>query len=103
MTKNNNNDNQNKNNDNDSYIIWIPDLGISYHVWRNSKLNDTFHGTETVPEWMAFGKAVLCQEDLEKWDPVDHFRSIFYLLPMWKLKIDTIAVTLYKHLDENIL
>ena len=56
-------------------------------------------GERPLPDWMTFGKTVLCQKDLAKGSAVDNYRPISYLPLMWKLMTEMLAEKMYSHLE----
>ena len=64
----------------------------SYPSWRKT------------PDWMTFGKIVMCQKDMAKGSAVDNYRPISCLPLMWKLMTGMLAEKMYSHLErENLL
>ena len=57
-----------------------------------------------LPDWMIFGKTVLCQKKPTKGCAVDYYRPISWLSFMWKLLTRMLAEKMYSHLErENVL
>ena len=56
--------------------------------------------TEELPEWLIFGRTILCVKDHSKGNSVDNFRPISCLPLVWKLMTGVIADVMYKHLEE---
>ena len=54
---------------------------------------------EELPEWLTFGRTILCFKDQSKGNAVDNFRPISYLPLLWKLMTVAIAKVMYKHLE----
>ena len=49
------------------------------------QLNHILDRERPLPDWMTFGKTVLCQKDLAKGSAVDNYTPISCLPLMWKL------------------
>ena len=62
------------------------------------QLNNNLGREEELPEWLTFGKTILCLKDHSKGNAVDNFRPISCLPLMWKLMTCIIAEVMYKHL-----
>ena len=63
------------------------------------QLNHILDGKRPLPDWMTFGKTLLCPKDPTKGSAVDNYRPISCLPLMWKL-----TTGMYSHLErENIL
>ena len=56
---------------------------------------------EEVLEWMAHGRTVLCQKDLQKGTVVDNYRPITCLPFMWKLLTGSVADEIYQYLEQS--
>ena len=50
---------------------------------------------DTLPEWMAVGRTILCQKDPTKGNEVSNFRPISCLPLMWKLMTSILANNIY--------
>ena len=82
---------------------WIKNL-TSVHERIAAQLNEIVCGVSRLPEWMTYGRNVLCQQDPTKGGAVDNYRPISCLPLMWKLLTGMIAGEVYKYLEkENIL
>ena len=82
---------------------WLKNL-TSLHPPIAVRLNHILDGERPLPDWMTFGKTVLCQKDLAKSSAVDNYRPISCLPLMWKLMTGMLAERMYSHLErENIL
>ena len=63
---------------------WIKNLS-NLHERIAYQMNKILMGEDTPPEWMTYGRTVLCQKDLKKgnaaknYRPIGHFRIIFDL------------------------
>ena len=76
----------------------------SVHERIAAQLNDIVCGVSRLPEWMTYGRTVLCQKDPTKGGAVDNYRPISCLLLMWKILTGMIAGEVYKYFEkENIL
>ena len=68
------------------------------------QLNHIIDGERPLPDWMTFGKTVLCQKDPAKENTVDNYRPMSCLPLMWKLMTGMLAEKTYSHLErENVL
>lgn len=56
-----------------------------------------------MPEWLTYGRTVLCQKDIGKGTAVDNDRPISCLPIMWKLFTGIMADYLYDFLEEEKL
>ena len=64
------------------------------------ELNHILNEERSLPDWMNFGKTLLCQ----KVSAVDNYRPIFFLPLMWKIMTGMLAEKMYSHLKaENVL
>ena len=82
---------------------WLKNL-TSLHPHIAVQLNQILHGERHLPDWMIFGKAVLCQKDAAKRSAVNNYRPISCLPLMWKLMTGMLAKKMYSHLErENVL
>ena len=64
------------------------------------QLNNILNGEERLPEWLTFGRTILCLKDPSKGSAVDNYRPISCLPLMWKLMTGVIAEAMYEHLEE---
>ena len=68
------------------------------------QLNHILDGERPLPDWMNFGKTILCQKDLANSSAVDNYRPISCLSLMWKLMTAVLTERMYSHLErENVL
>ena len=82
---------------------WIKRLD-KMHERIATQLNEILEGTKETPSWMAYGKTVPCQKDLEKGNYMENFRSITCLPLMWKLLAGIISEDMYCFMEnENLL
>ncbi len=82
---------------------WIKQLS-SLHERIANQLNEIICGANRLPEWMTYGRTVLCQKDPAKGRAVDNYRPISCLPLMWKLLTGMIAEEIYGFLErEKIL
>ena len=82
---------------------WLNNL-TSLHARMEVQLNHILDGEIPLPDWMTFGKTVLCQKDPAKGSAVDSYRPISCLPMMWKLMTGMLAEKMYSHLGrENVL
>ena len=82
---------------------WLKNL-TSLHPRIAVQLNHILEGERPLPDWMTFGKTVLCQRDLAKGSAVDNYRPISCLPLMWKLTTGMLPEKMYSHLEkENVL
>ena len=65
------------------------------------QLNNTLN-KEELPEWLTFGRTILCLKDHSKGNAVDNFRPISCLLLIWTLMTGVIAEVMYKHLEGSL-
>ena len=77
---------------------WLKNLTSLYPLIA-VQLNHILGEERPLPDWMIFGKTVLCQKDPEKGCAVDYYRSIF-CFPLTGM----LAEKMYSHLErENVL
>ena len=82
---------------------WIKQLS-SLHERIANQLNEIISGANRLPEWLVYGRTVLCQKDVGRGRAVDNFRPITCLPLMWKLLTGMIAEEMYGFLErEKIL
>ena len=82
---------------------WLKNL-TSLHQRIVMQLNHVLDGERPLPDWMTFGKTVLCQKDLAKGSAVDNYRPISCLPLMWKLMTGMLADEMYSQLErEDVL
>ena len=82
---------------------WLKNLS-SLHTGIAVQLNQTVDGERPLPDWMTFGKTVLCQKYPAKESEVDNDRPISCLPLMWKLMTGILAEKKYSQLErENVL
>ena len=67
------------------------------------QLNEILRGNEHLPEWLTYGRTVLCQKDITKGTSVDNYRPIFCLPIIWKLFTGIVSDHLYDVLEEEKL
>ena len=80
--------------------FWIKRFN-SLHKRIAVLLNSILNSNEELPEWMTYGRTVLCQKDVTKGNAVDNYRPISCLPLMWKLFTSIISECFYKFLDER--
>ena len=69
-----------------------------------SQFNEILNETARLPEWMTYGRRVLCQKDPGNGIAVDNFRPISYPPLKWKLTTGMLADNMYNYLErERIL
>ena len=56
-----------------------------------SSVNNILNKEEELPEWLTFGRTILCLKDRSKGNAVDNFRPISCLPLMWKLMTYVVA------------
>ena len=71
------------------------------HERTENQLNETRSGASRIPEWMTYGRTVLCQKDHAKGIAVDNYRPIPCLTLMWKLLMGIIAEDMYCYLERE--
>ena len=82
---------------------WLKNL-TSVHPRIAVQLNRILDGERPLPDWMIFGKTVLCQKHPAKGNAVDNYRPVSCLPLMWKLMTGMSAEKMYSHLErENVL
>ena len=59
------------------------------------------NGNEQLPDWLTYGRTVLCHEDRTNGNAVDNYRPISCLPLMWKLLKGIISEHLYSFLEEE--
>ena len=79
---------------------WVKKLNI-LHVRTEEQLNEIVNGHKQLPEWMTYGRTVLCQKDQTKGNAEDTCRPISYLLQMWKSLTGLIAGNMYEFLERE--
>ena len=79
--------------------FWLKNLR-SFHGRLAEQLNNLLNGEEELPEWLAFGRTMLCLKDPTKGNAFDNFRPISCLPLMWKLITGVIAEVMYEYLEE---
>ena len=82
---------------------WLKNL-TSLHSHIAGQLNHICDREKPWPDWVAFGKTVLCQKDPAKGSAVDSQKPLLFLPLMWKLMTGILAEKMYSHLEkENVL
>ena len=67
---------------------------------RNAEqLSSILNKEEELPEWITFGRTILCLKDHSMGNAVNKFRPIYCLPLVWKLMTGVIAEVMYKHLE----
>ena len=79
--------------------LWLKKLR-RLHGRTAGQLNNLLNGEEKLPEWLMFGRTILCLKDPSKGNAVDNFRPISCLPLMWKLMTGVIAEVMYEYLEE---
>ena len=64
--------------------FWIKKL-TNLHERPAFQLNKILNRNQRLPDWLTYGRTVLCQKDRTKGNAVDNFRPISCLAVMWKL------------------
>ena len=67
--------------------FWIKKL-TSLYEQTALQLSKILNGNERLPDWLTYGRTVLCQKDRTKGNAVDNYRPISCLPLMWKLLTD---------------
>jgi len=80
--------------------FWIKRLD-TMHGRIASQLNEILNRRTRLPEWMTFGRTVLCQKGPANGNAVDDFRPISCLPLMWKLKTGILADNMYDYLKRE--
>ena len=78
--------------------FWLKKLR-GLHGRIAEQLNNILKKEEKLPEWLIFGKTILCLKDHSKGNVVDNFGPISCLALLWKLMTGVIAEAMYKHLE----
>ena len=65
------------------------------------QLNKILNENEQLPNWLTYGRTVLCQIDRTKGNSVDNYRPISCLPLMWKFLTGLISEHLYSFLEEE--
>ena len=65
------------------------------------QLNKILNGNQQLPDWLTYGRTVLCQKDSTKGSAVENYRPISCLPLMWKLLTGIISEHLYSFLEEE--
>ena len=75
-------------------------LGYDQMMYQILKIqmNKIVMGDDSLPAWMIYGRAVLCQRDPRKGNAVEDYCPITFLPPIWKLLTGVRAeeIILYK-------
>ena len=58
-------------------------------------------GGDDLPEWMTYGRAVLCYKDLQKGNTANNYRPITCLSLMQKLLTGVIMDEMYNYLERE--
>ena len=82
--------------------FWVKKL-TSLHERIAHQLNEILSGNEQLPQWLTFGRTVLCQKDVTKGNAVDNYRPISCLPIMWKLFTGIMSDYLYDFLEKEKL
>lgn len=83
--------------------FWLKRLS-SLHERIAVQFNELLSGQKSIPDWLTYGKTVLCQKDRSKGSAVDNYRPISCLPLMWKLLTGVFSDQLYNYLEsEKIL
>ena len=80
--------------------FWIKRLD-TMHGRIASQLNVILNASARLPEWMTYGRTVLCQKDPANGIAVDNFRPISCLPLMWKLTTGILADNMYDYLERK--
>ena len=78
--------------------LWLKKLR-GLHGRIAEQLNNILNKEEELPDWLTFGRTILCLKDHSKGNAVDNFRPISCLPLKWKLMTGVIAEVMYKHLE----
>ena len=70
-------------------------------IRKAEQLDFILNSNEELPDWMTYGRTVLCQKDVTKGNAVDNYRPISCLPLMWKLFTSIVSECFYKFLDER--
>ena len=73
----------------------------SCHERIARQLNEIMKGVSDIPQWLTYGRTVMCINDMKRGNVADNFRPISCLPIMWKLLTGVIADNLYEFLEEN--
>ncbi|CAB4019720.1 Hypothetical predicted protein [Paramuricea clavata] len=65
------------------------------------QLDEILNGKAELPQWITYGRTVLCLKDPSRGNAVDNFRPISCLPLMWKLMTGVIAESMYTFLEIN--
>uniref|UniRef100_A0A1X7SMI5 Reverse transcriptase domain-containing protein n=1 Tax=Amphimedon queenslandica TaxID=400682 RepID=A0A1X7SMI5_AMPQE len=79
---------------------WIKYL-TNCHERIAVQLNEMLNGFAEIPQWLTYGRTVLCVKDPKKGNVADNFRPISCLPIMWKLFTGVIADSLYDSMEEK--
>ena len=83
---------------------WLKNLITSMHPRIAVQQNRILDGERSSPDWITFGKTVMCQKDPAKGSAADNYRPISCLLLMWNIMTGILAKKMYGHLErENVL
>ena len=66
-------------------------------------MNEILSGHEQLPQWLTFGRTVLCQKDVTKGNSVGNYRPMSCLPIMWKLFTGIMSDYLYNFLEKEKL
>ncbi|CAB3978867.1 Hypothetical predicted protein [Paramuricea clavata] len=79
---------------------WIKKI-TSCHQRIAEQLDEILNGKAELPQWITYGRTVLCLKDPSRGNAVDNFRPISCLPLMWKLMTGVIAESMYIFLEMN--
>ena len=79
--------------------FWLKKLRV-LHGRIAEQLNNILNGEERLPEWLTFGRTILCLNEPSEGNAVCNFIPIPCLLLMSRLMTGVIAEAMYEHLEE---
>ena len=79
---------------------WVKYLS-NCHERIAAQLNELVNGSTEIPQWLTYGRTVLCLKDPKRGNVADNYRPISCLPIMWKLLTGIISDSLYEFLEEN--
>ncbi|CAB4013007.1 reverse transcriptase [Paramuricea clavata] len=69
--------------------------------WIAEQLDEILNGKAELPQWITYGRTVLCLKDPSRGNTVDNFRPISCLRLMWKLMTGLTAEGMYTFVEMN--
>ena len=80
--------------------FWLKIL-FSLHERIANQFNEMLVGNLNLPDWLTYGRTVLCQKDKSKGNAVDNYRPVSCLPMIWKLLTSIISDQLHDFLEKE--